>query len=230
MFAIFGFHMNLVGYEQEIKPGDFTAVVYSDAEVTGSFTCSNELINKLVENSLWNRRKLYGCAVDCPPGKECLDGRCADLRPNCKLFYECLSVLRSAAGPDLNSTRAALRPHLFLHKGVHNGGLKKMQDQPCAWPGPRGELAEDSAGWGMPQSDSLYHVSLLRRSSDLVNQYGTAKKWADTCWLRQEPNPSTRISPSIILGKVLDATTSTIPGSTWRMEGAILTHRKDKGW
>ena len=52
----------------DVNPNDFTAIaVYSDMEQTGSFTCSNDLVNKLVENTLWSMKgNFLDVPTDCP--------------------------------------------------------------------------------------------------------------------------------------------------------------------
>ena len=66
-FAVFGFRYVLVdGIESE--NADFEAIaVYSDMEETGDFRCSNERINKLVENARWSQKgNFLDVPVDCP--------------------------------------------------------------------------------------------------------------------------------------------------------------------
>ena len=64
-FAVFGFLDALV---EGIEDADFEAIaVYSDMEETGDFRCSNELINKLVENARWSQKgNFLDVPVDCP--------------------------------------------------------------------------------------------------------------------------------------------------------------------
>ncbi|MBQ7370420.1 MAG: family 78 glycoside hydrolase catalytic domain [Blautia sp.] len=69
IFAVFGFQYVLIkGYDGEILPGDFTAAaVYSDLEETGEYICSNELVNRLVNNSRWSMKGNYlDVPTDCP--------------------------------------------------------------------------------------------------------------------------------------------------------------------
>ncbi len=69
IFSVFGFqYMLLKGYEGEIRPGDFTAVVvYSALEESGDFTCSYPLINQLVRNSRWSQKgNFLDVPTDCP--------------------------------------------------------------------------------------------------------------------------------------------------------------------
>ena len=67
-FAVFGFRYAQIVGDIAVKPEDFTAIaVYSDMEQTGIFTCSNELVNKLVENTRWSMKgNLLDVPTDCP--------------------------------------------------------------------------------------------------------------------------------------------------------------------
>lgn len=67
-FAVFGFRYVQVETEVAIDPADFTAIaVYSDMEQTGDFTCSNELVNKLLENTRWSMKgNFLDLPTDCP--------------------------------------------------------------------------------------------------------------------------------------------------------------------
>lgn len=67
-FAVFGFRYVEIDSDLDIDPADFTAIaVYSDMEQTGYFTCSNELVNKLVENTRWSMKgNFLDIPTDCP--------------------------------------------------------------------------------------------------------------------------------------------------------------------
>ncbi len=67
-FAVFGFRYAEVIGDIEVNPTDFTAIaVYSDMTETGSFTCSNELVNRLVENTRWSMKSNFlDIPTDCP--------------------------------------------------------------------------------------------------------------------------------------------------------------------
>lgn len=67
-FAIFGFRYAEIETEVEIDPQQFESIaVYSDMEQTGEYRCSNELVNRLVQNNRWSMKSNY-CDVptDCP--------------------------------------------------------------------------------------------------------------------------------------------------------------------
>lgn len=67
-FAVFGFRYALVETDLEINPDDFRAIaVYSDLEPAGTFTCSQEGINKLLENTRWSMKgNFLDVPTDCP--------------------------------------------------------------------------------------------------------------------------------------------------------------------
>ena len=67
-FAVFGFRYVQIKGDLEINPADFTAIaVYSDMEQTGDFTCSNELVNKLLQNTRWSMKgNFLDIPTDCP--------------------------------------------------------------------------------------------------------------------------------------------------------------------
>lgn len=67
-FAVFGFRYAQVFTTLEIDPADFTAVaVYSDMEQTGGFTCSDERVNMLMENTRWSMKgNFLDVPTDCP--------------------------------------------------------------------------------------------------------------------------------------------------------------------
>lgn len=67
-FAVFGFRYVQIRGNVRFRPEDFTAIaVYSDLEQTGKFTCSNELVNKLVQNTRWSMKgNFLDVPTDCP--------------------------------------------------------------------------------------------------------------------------------------------------------------------
>ena len=67
-FAIFGFRYALVEADFPIDPADFTAIaVYSDMEQTGFFTSSHELLNRLVDATVWSAKGNHlDVPTDCP--------------------------------------------------------------------------------------------------------------------------------------------------------------------
>jgi alpha-L-rhamnosidase len=72
-FTFFGFrYIKIEGYPGEIKPENFTAVaLYSDMQPTGSFSCSNPLINQLQHNIQWGQKgNFLDVPTDCPQRDE----------------------------------------------------------------------------------------------------------------------------------------------------------------
>jgi len=72
-FTFQGFrYIKIEGYPGEIKPENFTAVtLYSDMKPTGSFVCSNALINQLQHNIIWGQKgNFVDVPTDCPQRDE----------------------------------------------------------------------------------------------------------------------------------------------------------------
>ncbi len=67
-FTVFGFRYAEVIGDIALDPKDFTAIaVYSDLEQAGDFTCSDERINRLVENTRWSMKgNFLDLPTDCP--------------------------------------------------------------------------------------------------------------------------------------------------------------------
>jgi len=67
-FAVFGFRYALIETDIPIDASQFEAVaVYSDLEPTGSFHCSNPLVNRFHENTLWSMKSNFlDLPTDCP--------------------------------------------------------------------------------------------------------------------------------------------------------------------
>lgn len=67
-FAVFGFRYVQIEGNVALAPEDVEAIaVYSDMEQTGSFCCSNELVNKLYQNTLWSMKgNFLDLPTDCP--------------------------------------------------------------------------------------------------------------------------------------------------------------------
>ncbi len=67
-FAVFGFRYVAVETTAAFKPEDFQAIaVYSDLEETGSFQCSEPLLNRFYENTVWSTKgNSCDLPTDCP--------------------------------------------------------------------------------------------------------------------------------------------------------------------
>jgi alpha-L-rhamnosidase len=72
-FTFHGFrYVEIEGYPGELKSDDIAGVViHSDTPPTGSFTCSNDLLNKLQHNIQWGQRgNFVDVPTDCPQRDE----------------------------------------------------------------------------------------------------------------------------------------------------------------
>ncbi len=72
-FTFFGFrYVRVAGLTEPVDPANFTAVaLYSDMRPTGTFTCSNPLINQLQKNIQWGQRgNFLDVPTDCPQRDE----------------------------------------------------------------------------------------------------------------------------------------------------------------
>lgn len=72
-FTFYGFrYLRIEGLTGEINPADFTAVaLYSDMKPTGSFSCSEPLLNQLQHNIQWGQRgNFLDVPTDCPQRDE----------------------------------------------------------------------------------------------------------------------------------------------------------------
>lgn len=69
MFLTCGFrYVKLIDWPEEVRAENFSAyAIYSDLKETGTFTCSNEMINKLVNNVRWSQKSNFvDIPTDCP--------------------------------------------------------------------------------------------------------------------------------------------------------------------
>ncbi len=85
-FTFFGFRYIAVnGYPGELKPEDVTGiVVHSDMKPTGTFECSNTLINQLQHNIVWGQKgNFVDVPTDCPQRDERL-GWTGDAQAFCR--------------------------------------------------------------------------------------------------------------------------------------------------
>lgn len=72
-FTFYGFrYIKIEGLKGNINPEDFTAVaLYSDMPPTGTFSCSNPLINQLQHNIQWGQKgNFLDVPTDCPQRDE----------------------------------------------------------------------------------------------------------------------------------------------------------------
>ncbi|MCR5005676.1 MAG: glycoside hydrolase family 78 protein, partial [Clostridiales bacterium] len=199
-FAVFGFRYVLVeGIGSE--NADFEAIaVYSDMEETGDLTCSNELINKLVENARWSQKgNFLDVPVDCPTrernawtGDAMIYCRTAayfmDVQQFFKKWLADQTIEQYASGKvgiTFPSTSSVHDPEEL--KAV------RVKDPAMALAGPTGEgnIGEDSVGWGDSAVWIPYQMYLMYGDRAFLEEhYNTAKKWVDfslNCMKEQNP-------------------------------------------
>jgi alpha-L-rhamnosidase len=97
-FCIFGFRYAKVETDiPNITQAVFTAIaVYSDMAQTGFFTCGNEDVNRLYQNSLWSMRSNF-CDIptDCPTRERAgWTGDAGVFAPTAVYLADCYPVLR----------------------------------------------------------------------------------------------------------------------------------------
>ena len=99
-FTFHGFrYAEVAGWSGQVQPEDITAIVcHSDMERTGWFECSDELVNRLHENTLWSMRgNFLDVPTDCPQRDERL-GWTGDIQvfsPTATFLYDCAGFLNS---------------------------------------------------------------------------------------------------------------------------------------
>ncbi len=188
-FTIFGFRYALAeGIEPE--NADFEAIaVYSDMEETGDFRCSNELINKLVENARWSQKgNFLDVPVDCPTrernawtGDAMIYCRTAAYFMDVKQFFKKWLIDQSIeqyasgkVGITFPSTSSVHNPEEL--KAVQ----AKDPAMALAGPGGDGNIGEDSVGWGDSAVWIPYQMYLMYGDKSFLEEhYDTAKKWVE---------------------------------------------------
>ena len=197
-FAVFGFRYALV---EGIEDADFEAIaVYSDMGETGDFKCSNDLINKLVENARWSQKgNFLDVPVDCPTrernawtGDAMIYCRTAAYFMDVQQFFKkwlCDQTIEQYASGKVGITFPST-------SSVHNPEeLKAVQavDPAMALAGPtgNGNIGEDSVGWGDSAVWIPYQMYLMYGDKEFLEEhYDTAKKWVEfslRCMKEQNP-------------------------------------------
>lgn len=200
-FSVFGFqYVLLEGYEEEIQQGDFIAVaVYSDLEETGEFTCSNSLINKLVQNSKWSQKgNFLDVPTDCPTrerstwtGDSQVYIRTASCFMNVYPFFEKwmldFVVEQFPSGKVANTVPATNSIHnqqeiLRMKKELEkekDPAIKAVKEVFLS-SADRESILDGSAGWADAAVINPYTMYLCYGDKKIVsNQYESAKKWVD---------------------------------------------------
>ena len=165
-FTFFGFRYIMIeGYQAEIKPEDFTAVaLYSDMQTTGSFSCSNALINQLQHNIQWGQRgNFLDVPTDCPQRDERL-GWTGDAQ-----------VFSRTASFNMNVNS-------FFAKWLKDVAADQLQNGsvPFVIPNVLGPNAAGSTGWADVCTIIPWNMYLAYADKRILEQqYPGMKKWVE---------------------------------------------------
>lgn len=165
-FAIFGFRYAQIVTKTEIDPSAFTAIaVYSDMEQTGDFNCSNELVNKLLQNTRWSMKgNFLDLPTDCPTRERL--GWTGDAQ----LFFD--------TGAYLMDTAAFFRKWMVDMEDAQ----KKNGLLPAVLPYQGVSMMYDATGSSVGWADAVYMIpyryylrygdkSVLERTWPMVDKY-----------------------------------------------------------
>ncbi|MNO14200.1 Bacterial alpha-L-rhamnosidase [compost metagenome] len=192
-FTVHGFRYALLqNWPEEPRPDHFNAIaVYSDLPETGEFDCSNDLVNQLVQNTLWSQKgNFLDIPTDCPQRERA--GWTGDIQ----VFMHTGSML--------------METYPFMSKWLKDVAVQQREDgliyniTPRIYPeseedNPENAAVEGSAGWG----DAVVIVpwTLWKMYGDkriLQENWNAMKKWVDyevksakeTHWVRRnDHNP-----------------------------------------
>jgi len=164
-FTFFGFrYIRVEGYPGTLTPESITATaVYSDMPPTGSFSCSNPLINQLQHNIQWGQKgNFVDVPTDCPQRDERL-GWTGDAQ-----------VFARTAAYNMN-----VAP--FFRKWLKDLALDQRRDGavPFVIPNALDSNAVASAGWA--DAATIIPSTLYRAYGDtalLQQAYESMKAWA----------------------------------------------------
>jgi alpha-L-rhamnosidase len=174
-FTFHGFrYVEVEGWPGAVGPSAFTAVVvHSDIERTGTFSCSNDLLNRLHENVVWSMRgNFVSIPSDCPQRDERL-GWTGDIQ----VFGRTACYLYDVAG-FLAGWLADLRD-----EQTADGAVPFVVPNPFAVapiPSPFGGAAVATAAWG--DAATFVPWTLYQRYGDtgvLARQFDSMRAWVD---------------------------------------------------
>lgn len=163
-FTFQGFrYIKITGFPGEIKPGNFTAVaLYSDMRPTGSFACSNPLLNQLQHNIQWGQKgNFLDVPTDCPQRDERL-GWTGDAQ----VFSR-----TAAYNMQVNNFFAKWLKDVAADQ-LPNGSV------PFVVPNVLGEGAAGSAGWADVATIIPWNMYLAYGDKRILEQqYASMKAW-----------------------------------------------------
>ncbi len=192
LFTFHGFrYVLLEGWPEEVRPERFTAhAIYSDIEQIGFFSCSNDLVNRLVLNALWSQK---GNFVDIPT--DCPQRERAGWSGDAQVY--------SRAGSYLMESAAFLKKWLRdLAAEQHENGMVPNISPAVGFDTWLTRRIEGSAGWGDAAVIVPWVIwKVYGDRSVLEEQWESMKAWVDyeaacarkTHWIRLlKPNPFRR--------------------------------------
>ena len=140
--------------------------LYTDLKKTGTFTCSNKLINRLQKNIEWSlNSNFFDIPTDCPQRSERL-GWTGDA----EVFAATASFLRNT-----KNFYSKWLKDLASEQG-ENGGLPKS----IPWVHPYESLAGGIAGWGDAATIIPWTVYQVYGDTTILRkQYASMKGWVD---------------------------------------------------
>ena len=182
-FSYFGFRYAKI---EGIEDGEFTAIaVYSDMEETGDFHCSNELINKLVENARWSQKgNFLDVPVDCPTRERNAWTGDAQVYVNTAAYFMDVEQFFSKWLVDQRIEQYASGKVGITFpstSSVHNPEERKRDPQiVLAGPTGDGHIGEDSVGWGDSAVWLPYQLYRMYGNKQiLLEHYETARRWLE---------------------------------------------------
>ena len=170
-FSLFGFRYAKAETDVDLSGAVFEAVaVYSEMPQTGYFECSDERVDRLVENCRWSMRSNFcGIPTDCPTRERAGWTGDAGLFAETGLFLaDCGSVYRKWLREcRFRQSKAGIIENIAPRNGP--GGLIER-------------LIRGSAGWGdaaVTVPMALYHV--YGDKAVLEENYDMMRRWVDFC-------------------------------------------------
>ncbi|MEK3878850.1 glycoside hydrolase family 78 protein [Paenibacillus sp. FSL M7-0420] len=165
-FTFQGFrYVQLIGFPDPLDLQDFTGVVlHSDMEPTGTFTCSDALLNQLQHNILWGQKgNFVDVPTDCPQRDERL-GWTGDAQ----MFIRTAAYLMNVAP--------------FFSKWLGDLAADQREDGgvPYVIPHVLGEEAHSSAAWGDAAVICPWTVYQCYGDKRILEQqYSSMKGWVE---------------------------------------------------
>ena len=166
-FTIMGFRYARLETDAPLQDTRFTAVaVYSRMDRTGTFTCGNELVNKLVENCIWSQKGNFcGIPTDCPTRER------AGWTGDAGIFVD--------TGLDLMDCYPVFAKWLGdCRKLQHKDGKVAMIAPVINRPSFMTNMLAGSAGWG--DASILVPWAMYKRTGDLrilEENYSLMQRW-----------------------------------------------------